>query len=127
MVNLPTFIPRTAQDLAQWRRSKTVRDINDEMDELHGELFIQDDVYAELCIAGSNREAIEGDLTTDDILAAERARNYARAEANEGRYPHVAAANIKAVNKALRVAKRRHGMAREDMRNRVSRAGGAAA
>ena len=129
MSYLPAYFPRTVSDLADWRRSKTVRSVNDEMDQLNNELLIADEMYARLVAGSTDKESVYGTLALDDAFAVQLAYNYAQHEDNKGRFLLLAAMQtheFRELLRVLKVAKRRAGMSRADMKARAERAGGAA-
>ena len=130
MAQVPTYFPKTAQELASWRRVSKSRTILDEMDQLVGELSLSSEDFRLLCSAYDDEDAVYGSLVLDDFKATELAREVVKTEEGAARYPLLAASPLKEFStliRKLRAAKRRHGMTREDMRARATRAGGAAA
>jgi len=130
MTGLPAYFPRTAHDLMAWRRNTRSHTLNDEMDMLLNELIVGSEDFALLCSAYTDNDAVYGRLELDDFEATKQAWDYAKSEDGRGRYPLVAELDKRQFGKALRalrVAKRRSGMSRDDMKARAERAGGAAA
>jgi len=87
---------------------------NDLVDDIHCVLVIENDDYRRYLQAVWNKQAVEGSLATDDIMAATMIRNKAKEMGSE-----LANEELAAIVKALRVVLRRYGSSRKERRNMV--------
>jgi hypothetical protein len=95
--------------------SMTMIKFNDQVEAIHLSL-LDNDEYRAFLAALDNKQAVEGSLFDDDVMAAKMIREQA---AKLG-YVEVAQAKLTAIVKALRVVLRRYGMSRKERRRMSS-------
>jgi hypothetical protein len=94
------------------RKSKSVRTLNDAVEEIHLTLF-NDEKYHAYHDAVYDEQAVEGSLSADNLMAAQLIRNYAM---SKGR-TEVAKEKLATISKALGVVLNRYNLGRRSRRN----------
>jgi hypothetical protein len=114
-VPAPPPLPSNRTELQALRTVSFDVNINDLVDNINTELFLNDPEYKEYLRAVHDSQAKEGALSADNWSAARMVREYARENAIGG----VMNENLATIGKALNVALRRAGLSRKQRRNMV--------
>jgi len=95
------------------RKTKSERDINDQIEEIHlGLVGAKNEQYIRYCDAISDEQSVEGSTKIDDVKAAEMIR-----DAAEKMNSPVANEKLRAIIHAQNVAMRRYGQSRKERRD----------
>lgn len=101
---------------------KPATDVNGQVDEIVSRILIEDEEFRRLLEALDPEQAIEGDLKTDDHMAALKIRE---AAIRNGISP-LATEQLATIRKALNVVMRRYGICRKERRDEARQAAPAA-
>lgn len=107
-------VPRVSEGGNWVRQIKARLTLNDQVEALHTTLY-DDESYVKLLDAVYDEQAVEGSLSADNTIAAQRIREAAK----KGGIVDVAEAKLATISKALGVVLRRYGASRKDRRNMV--------
>jgi hypothetical protein len=113
-VTLAPALPSTVADLMAHRKTPQSRSLNDEVDDVFLRLW-ENPKFRELFAAIHPSQIIEGSFASDDHVAAEMIRDYAR----ENHFPIVSASKLAAIIFSLHVVCRRWQQSRNQRRNMV--------
>lgn len=105
-------LPASVEEFRAMRKSKSVRTLNDAVEEIHLSLF-SDEKYHAYHDAVYDEQAVEGSLSADNLMAAQLIRTYAM---SKGR-TEVAKEKLATISKALGVVLKRYDLSRRDRRN----------
>lgn len=104
-------LPATVQGLIDQRKNKSKRTLNDQVDEIHLQLWA-DPSYRKLQDAVYSEQAVEGSLIADDFELARMIRVHAKKIGN----PYVANQKLDTLRKSALVVARRYGISRKERR-----------
>lgn len=107
-------LPATVQDLLELRKNKSLRTLNDQVEELYLMLF-NDPEFTSYTEAVYDEQAVEGSLAIDNAKAAEMLRDKAREVGNE----YVSKQKLASLIKSMNVVQRRYGISRNERRSMV--------
>lgn len=103
-------VPRALNDWV--RKIKEKRTINDMVEDAHLALFASDPEYPPLLDAVYDEQAVEGSLSADNIVAAQKIREW-------GHDTSLVKEKLATISKALNVVLRRYEFSRKERRNTV--------
>lgn len=112
----PTPLPATVREFMSFRKNKSKRTLNDQIEEIHLQLYEKNDRYKELLEAVWDSDAVEGSLAIDNVMAAEMIREQAIKTSNV----EVSRRKLDTIVKCLGVVLRRYGFTRKERRNTIA-------
>lgn len=107
-------LPATVADLMAHRKSMRTRSLNDEVDDIFLRLW-EEPTFRRLFFALHPADTIEGSFDTDDQLAAEMIREYAK----EHHFPVASNSKLAAIIYSLHIVLRRYEQSRNQRRTMV--------
>lgn len=107
-------LPATREDLLARRKFMQKPTLNDEVDRIHFDLWV-DEKYQALLEGVYDEQCVEGSLSADNLMAAMMIRDYALSKGND----YVAREKLATIGKALNVVLRRYGISRNERRNSI--------
>jgi hypothetical protein len=111
----PAPLPATVREFMSLRKSKSLRTLNDQIEELHLTLYEKDEHYKAFLEAVWDSDAVEGSLAIDNVMAAKLIREHA----GKGGNVEVGRRKLDTIVKCLGVVLRRYGSSRKERRNTV--------
>lgn len=114
IINEGAPLPQTVADLLTHRKSMQARSLNDEVDDIFLRLW-ENPKFRELFAAIHPSQTVEGSFPSDDHVAAEMIREYAK----EHHFPIASGTKLAAIIFSLHVVCRRYEQSRNQRRNMV--------
>lgn len=112
----PTPLPDTVREFMAHRKVKTMRTLNDQIEEIHLGLYEKNPEYKALLNAVWDSDAIEGSQAIDNTMAAQILRK----RADEIGSVEVAQKKLDTIVKCMGVVLRRYGLDRKTRRQTVA-------
>jgi hypothetical protein len=106
---VPTKLPPTIEELEKYRTIGPVTTLNDHVHGVFKKLYEETD-FQRLLKATGDDETVEGSMSTDNVIAAQMVRDYAK---KNGPIMEIVEAKLHAIVRSLKVVMNRYNMSRK--------------